>query len=253
MTKLIIFDLDGTVYLGEKEVSGAVDYIKECHAKGIRTMFVTNRSNRVPELVVEQLRGYGIPCELEDVMTTALASAAYIQKPSKVYIIGEEGLRIALENAGHTVVEDEQPDYVVVSIDREFTYAKLAKAADYILKGAKFIATNPDHRLHLNGRVCPGSGTIVAAVETATDVKPIMLGKPERALIDAALEAAGVSSDEAIAIGDNLETDIPAAAAAGVRSVLILTGYSKREDCATAKVKPDFVVADYAELSQLVL
>lgn len=253
MTKLIIFDLDGTVYLGEKEVPGAAAYIKDCHAKGIRTMFVTNRSNRVPELVVEQLQGYGIPCELSDVMTTALASAAYIKEPSKVYIIGEAGLRIALENAGHTVVEDEQPDYVVVSIDREFTYAKLAKAADYILKGAKFVATNPDHRLHLNGRVTPGSGSIVAAVQTATDVEPIMLGKPERALIDAALEAAGVTSDEAIAIGDNLETDIPAAATAGVRSVLILTGYSKREDCATARFKPDYIVEDYSELSQLAL
>lgn len=253
MTKLIIFDLDGTVYLGEKEVPGAAAYIKDCHAKGIRTMFVTNRSNRVPELVVEQLRGYGIPCELSDVMTTALASAAYIKEPSKVYVIGEAGLRIALENAGHTVVEDEQPDYVVVSIDREFTYAKLAKAADYILKGAKFVATNPDHRLHLNGRVTPGSGSIVAAVQTATDVEPIMLGKPERALIDAALEAAGVTSDEAIAIGDNLETDIPAAATAGVRSVLILTGYSKREDCATARFKPDYIVEDYSELSQLAL
>lgn len=251
MTKLIIFDLDGTVYLGEKEVPGAAEYIKQCHANGIRTMFVTNRSNRVPELVVEQLRGYGIPCELSDVMTTALAAASYISTPSKVYVVGEDGLRIALKEAGHTIVEDEQPDYVVVSIDREFTYSKLAKAATYILKGAKFIATNPDHRLHLNGRIAPGSGSIVAAVQTATDVAPVMLGKPERALMDAALEQAGVTADEAVAIGDNLETDIPAAAAAGVRTVLILTGYSKREDCATAKIKPDFVVEDYAELSQL--
>ena len=251
--KAILLDLDGTVYWGDSEVEGASDFVRQCHGKGIRCLFVTNRSNRPPEVVRDQLRGYGIPCETEDVLTSAQATARYIGRGS-VYMIGEIGLELALKEQGIRVVTDpeERPDAVVVSYDKQFTYAKLAIACRWIGDGVRFIATNPDGRLRMNGVVLPGTGAIVAAVKAGSGVEPEMIGKPERRLFDIALEILGCRPDEALAVGDFIDTDIGAANAAGIPSVLLLTGLSKREDITPDKPQPTYVMEGFAELAALV-
>ncbi len=242
-------DLDGTVYYGKDEVPGACDFIKTCQKKGIRILYVTNRANRPPEEIRDQLRSFKIPCETDDVLTAAQATARYLKKGS-AYYIGEEGMRLALEEEGITL-NDVNPDYVIVSFDREFNYAKLKKACSLIFKGAKFVASNPDRGLKMEDGISPGTGAIIAAVETGSAVKPLMIGKPEGIIFEMALQKLGMNKNEVIAIGDNVDTDIPAGITAGTRTALILTGISTYEEAMRSPHKATWTVRDFAELSAL--
>jgi len=247
--KGILFDLDGTVYLGEKEVSGAGDFINGLKPHGISPMFVTNRSNRSETQVCKHLREYGIECEERDVITTAYATALHLKKGS-YYAIGEKNLFDTLNRHGF-VYDAKAPDYVIISFDREFDYSKLSIAVGLIHEGAKFISTNPDRALKMYDSILPGTGAIVAAVEAGSDVAPLTIGKPERVIFDIAIERMGIDRSEVIAVGDNLLTDIPAGAAAGIRTALILTGMSKREDIASSPIEPTWVVEGYHELREI--
>ena len=253
MIKAIILDLDGTVYLGDREIPGAAEFVRRCHEAQIRCLFVTNRSNRPPEEVAAQLQGYGIPCGREDILTSAQATAKYLGKGS-AFLIGEIGLAEAMREEGIRIVTDpeERPYAVVVSYDREFSYAKLAMATQWISEGARFIATNPDKKLKVAGRTLPGTGSLVAAVQAATGVTPEYVGKPERLIFDMALRLAGCRADEALSVGDLLETDIRGSNAAGIPSVLMLTGVSTRADLDTSPYRPVYVCETFADLTALV-
>ena len=244
--KGILFDLDGTVYLGEKEVPGAAAFINGLKPHGIRALFVTNRSNRSDAKVCEHLQSYGIECEEQDIISTAEATALHLDKGS-YYAIGEDNLLDTLNKHGFTY-DDRSPDYVIVSFDREFNYEKLKIAVELIYAGAKFISTNPDHALKMYDKILPGTGAIVAAVATGSSVSPVTIGKPERVIFDIAIERMGIERSEVIAVGDNLLTDIPAGAAAGIRTALILTGMSSRGDVADSAVEPTWIVEGYEEL-----
>ena len=250
MIKGILMDLDGTVYRGGQAIPGAAAFINRLHAERFKYLFVTNRSNRTPETVCGQLRSFNIPCEVDNVLTSAQATARYLQRGS-VFYIGGEGLLEALKEAQMTIKE-EGPDYVVVGYDPEIDYTKLEKASRLIRAGAQFIATNPDKVVHTESGLSPGNGAIVAAIAVASGVEPMFIGKPNRTIIDIALEQLTLSRDESILVGDNLETDIMAGINAGVRTALILTGVSSREDVTSATAGPTWIVKDYNELDRLV-
>ncbi len=253
-----IFDLDGTVYLGEKEVPGAARFIADLARRGIRPLFLTNRSNRSEATVAQHLRGYGIACAEEDILTSARAAAAYLQTVRGLYVIGEEPLLAAL-NAAHIPLMACRPDLdraahidtVLVSFDRSFDYAKLVTACRLIDRGARFVATNPDGCLRTHEGLYPGTGAIVAAVAAGCGQTPEMIGKPERAIVDMAVARLGCAPRHTLMIGDNLQTDIPAGAAAGLPTALMLTGVCRRSDLAAAPVQPDLVAESYAHLQQL--
>jgi 4-nitrophenyl phosphatase len=250
MIKGVILDLDGTVYRGGAEVPGAAQFIAWLRKQGIKYLFVTNRANRTPEEICAQLRGYGISCEDKDIITTAQVTAWHLKK-GKVFFIGEEGLRRELVNAGF-VITDNSPDYVIVSYDHDPSQDKITKACRLIKDGAKFVATNPDKGLPTEDGFRAGTGAIVEKVSAGTGVKPMMIGKPERLIIDLALERMGLKTSEAINVGDNVETDIPAGKNAGVRTAFILTGLSRREDLAHVPAKPDWIVENYNELAEII-
>jgi 4-nitrophenyl phosphatase len=249
MIQGIIFDLDGTIYRGSQAVPGAADFVSRVAEQGIKVLFVTNRSNRTPESVCTQLRGYGISCTIENILTSAQATARHLRSGS-VFFIGEEGLEQALLEAGLTM-DPESPDYVVVGFDRAINYTKIEKASRLIRAGARFIVTNPDKAVNADGGISPGNGAIVAAIATASGVSPIVVGKPERAIIDIALERMGLEPENVILVGDNLETDIKAGISAGISTILILTGVSTRMDVMNSLVKPHRVVENYAELAHI--
>jgi len=144
---------------------------------------------------------------------------------------------------------DRHPDYVIVGFDRGFTYDKLRIACRCIGEGARFIATNPDRALNVENQIHPGAGALVAAIEAGTRVKPLVIGKPEPRIMEMALRRLNLRADEALAVGDNLETDIPAGAAAGIRTALLLTGVSTAEEAAAADPAPTWICADYADLA----
>lgn len=250
MIRGIILDLDGTVYLGATEVPGAGGFVRRCHAAGIACLFATNRSNRLPAEVAAQIRGYGVECADTDVLTVSQATAAFLP-PGAAFIIGEEGLEIPLREAGFTIT-DRDPDYVIVGFDRGFNYQKLKTACTLIHQGARFIATNPDQGLRLEDHVSPGTGALVAAVAAGSGRPPFYIGKPERRFMDMAVRRLGLPHDQVIVVGDNLDTDIRAGQAAGLRTALLLTGITGRADLAGADIEPTWVVESYAELEALV-
>lgn len=249
MINAFVLDLDGTVYLGEEEVPGAARFISRMRALGKRCLFLTNRANRTPGEIVAHLGQYGIACDPREVLTSAQGAAEFLA-PGRFYCIGEAALVEALEQAGH-IPDPLAPDYVVVGFDRGFNYRKLTQACRLIHKGARFIATNPDRCLLFHNGLYPGTGAMVAAIEAGCGCAAEVIGKPERRLVDIAVRHLGVPAGETVMVGDSLETDIPAGAAAGLPTALLLTGVSRREHLATARVQPTWVAESYAELESL--
>ncbi len=251
MIRGVILDLDGTVYLGDAEVPGAGEFTRKMKVLGVRCLFVTNRANRSAGEVCLHLRRYGIDCREEDVLTSAQATVRYLKKGS-VFYIGEHSFGKLLEENGFRITE-KSPDYVIVSFDRHVTAARIRKAAQLVMNGSKFIATNPDKALKIEGGVLPGTGAIVDAVALESGIKPaVMIGKPEKLIIEMALKILGMKKEEVVLVGDNVETDIPAGAGAGIRTVLILTGISSRKDLHNLGVQPTWVVESFEELSGII-
>ena len=251
--RALLFDLDGTVYRGTDAVPGAADFIRELSGRGIRALFVTNRANRSAAAVAEHLNALGITCVADDVITSAEVAAAAV-RGKKVFMIGETALADALRDCDVTLSERGQPvDAVVIGFDRDITLEKCVTATRAVLDGAQLIATNPDVLVNREDGITPGNGAFVAIVETATGQRATVMGKPQPAIVELALQRAGISAGQAVMIGDNLATDIAAGAAAGVRTALILTGVSSRADAAEFDPAPTWIVADYEALSAALL
>ncbi|PAD79344.1 MULTISPECIES: TIGR01457 family HAD-type hydrolase [Paenibacillus] len=255
--KGILIDLDGTLYHGSIRIEGADRLIGRLKKQGIPYLFVTNNSSRTPEQVANHLQQMGIPARPEEVCTSSLAAAHYIagEAPgAAVAMIGEQGLRHALESAGLILVEDD-PQYVVQGIDRSFDYESLTRSMRWIQGGAKSVLTNPDLQLPSDTGLTPGAGSIGAAIEAASGVQPIVIGKPSSILMKFATDRLGQSPEETIVLGDNIRTDIAAGAHAGCRTVLVLTGVTTEHNMQThieaAGVSPDYVCRDLMEAADL--
>ncbi|MDQ0416553.1 4-nitrophenyl phosphatase [Croceifilum oryzae] len=243
-----LIDLDGTLYRGIEVIPGAVHFMKRLVEQNIPYLYLTNNSSRLPEQVAKHLRGFGLPATPEQVYTSALATAQYVQKNypgSKVLVVGEEGLRHALIEVGMTVT-DHEPDVVVAGIDRSFDYEKLKRASLAIQDGATYIATNVDRVLPTEEGYLPGSGTINIAISHASDTKPIVIGKPETIILQYAMDLLHTKPDETLIVGDNLETDILTGVRGGVDTLMVTTGVHSRQDVEKYNITPTFVV-DYLD------
>lgn len=250
--RTFVFDLDGVIYRGDQPLPGAAETINNLRQLGHQVYFFTNNATQTRKTYVDKLTSMGIPVDKDHIMTSAYASALYLAsrgaEGKKVYVVGEQGLRDELKKVGMLLVDCSSPqdvDFVVSGLDRKFTYEKLTCAQQAILHGAEFIAANRDATFPLeNGLVVPGSGALVAAIETASGTKPLLIGKPETTAMEELLEMAGASSSDAVIVGDRLDTDILAGKKIGAITVLVLTGItttSLLED-APDYLKPDVVV-----------
>ncbi len=244
-------DLDGTTYKGTKRIPAAARFIKRLQDADKTVLFVTNNSTRTPEFVANNLReNHQINVTADNVYTTALATADYLDKVAgdrrRVYVVGESGLRKALEQR-HFQLTDQQPDYVVVGLDSQVTYAKLETAVLLIRAGATFIGTNADSNLPNERGMVPGAGSLVKLVEYATQQKPIMIGKPEATIMKMALAKADLTRDQVVMVGDNYNTDIRAAINTGMDSLLVYTGLSTPEQVAKMAVQPTHTVKSLDE------
>jgi 4-nitrophenyl phosphatase len=245
MIQGVLFDLDGTVYIGNRAVPGASEFIRRLESEGVSYLFVTNRANYTTEDIVERLRSFSIPAEPHHVLTSSQAVAEYLPKGS-FYYIGEEGLRQPLEKAGFTLT-DESPQYVIIGLDKNVTYRKIETACLLIRSGSKFIATNRDKFVNTEKGISPGNGAFVEAIRVATETEPVVIGKPEKPIMEIALNRLGVPKSLAMIVGDNPETDILAGKNAGIRTALILTGVAQ-DNAASRRFGPDWIVKDYAAL-----
>jgi 4-nitrophenyl phosphatase len=223
--------------------------------RGRRYMLATNNSTATPAMYVAKLRRMGIDVPPEAILTSALATRDYLRETlpagSGIFTIGMPAMREQLFGEGDfepVQFGEAQPAAVVVALDTGFTYDKLKAANAAIRAGARFVATNADATLPTEDGLVPGSGSIVAAVATASGVQPVVIGKPETPLLVQSLERMGVAAEDAVMVGDRLDTDILAARRAGILSVLVLTGVSTRAELTESPILPDIVVNDLPSL-----
>ncbi len=270
---LLLVDLDGVVYRGADPVPGVAAVLAARAAAGDDIVYVTNNSMHYRLDYVSRLSDMGAPVHPDRVVTSARATALYVRdhepQVRRVLVVGAGGLERELRDvglevitAGHAATRANQeaidgfeaagrPDAVVVGLDPQVTYLRLAVAADAIRAGARFIATNRDPVYPTERGLRPGSGSIVAAIEAASGVTPVSIGKPEPLLLEEAARAVGGHARDAVMIGDSLVTDIAAARAVGCRSVFMLTGVTGRDglDALPDDLRPTEVAADAAELA----
>lgn len=248
-----IIDADGVLYRDTEVIAGAPDFIEHLKAEGTPFVILTNNSSKTPAQYVAKLAEMGINVAVEQVLTSGLATTAYLLEEAgpgtAVLVIGEDGILEPLAAAGFTLVQDyESPRYVVVGLDRRLTFARLQDACLAIRRGAAFIGTNGDRTLPTPIGLIPGNGAILAAIEAATDTPPFVIGKPQTPIFRWALGRLGLSAERVACLGDRLETDILGGHRAGLRTVFVLSGVSTAEDLAAFTPKPDVVFADPAEL-----
>jgi len=248
-----ILDLDGVVYRGGDPVPGAAEAIAALRERGRRIVFLTNNSARTPERVAEKLAGMGIPSNPDEVVTSAQAAAALVGKvvstPATAFVVGEEGVRRALADAGVRVVDGraDHADVVVVGWDRSADYEKLRTASVLVQRGARLVATNADASYPApDGELWPGAGALVAAVETATGATAEVAGKPHGPLFEEAVRRAGTKN--VLVVGDRIETDVEGAIRAGLDVALVWSGAAGPGDLLDADGVPVAVAEDLGGL-----
>ncbi|WP_210471143.1 TIGR01457 family HAD-type hydrolase [Sporosarcina sp. 6E9] len=242
-------DLDGTVYHGTERIPEAVTFISDLQSQGIEPYYITNNSTATPEQVIEKLASFGVKTYVEKIMSSALVSAKYCKEHydgATVQMIGEKGLHDALVAEGFTFVT-ENPDIVVVGLDREVNYAKFTEIALAIRSGAKFIATNGDKAIPTERGLLPGAGSIVKLLEFTTGVKPVFIGKPEPHMLAFIKNENGYSKEEMVMVGDNYDTDILSGIRYGIDTIYVEGGVTSKEEVLGQAEKPTHILNSLAD------
>ena len=246
-----LVDMDGVLYHGDRRMLGAAEFIATLREEKTPFLLVTNNSTLTPEEYVAKVGGMGIHVGPQNVLTSSIATAQYLSKiappGAAVHTIGENGLRKALLDKGFKLV-DRGGDYVVVGMNRQLTFDTLKWAALAIRAGAPFIGTNPDKTLPVEEGQIPGNGAVLAALEAATEVKPYVIGKPEKALLQIGLEWLGAPAADTAILGDRVETDILGGERVGLITVLVLSGVTTQQGLDASGLVPDFVFGNVSEL-----
>jgi glycerol 3-phosphatase-2 len=246
----LLLDLDGVLYRGDEAVPGAPQTMAAIRERGIPVAFITNNSARTPEQVAAKLEAMGIAAAASEVVTSGLATADLLagRGGGSVFVVGQDGLRTALEDAGIQIVDGEpdRTDLVVVGLDDAADYTKLKRACLLVERGAALVASNPDRAFPSSDGMWPGAGALLAVITTTTGAAAEIVGKPYAPLFEMARRRAG--GGVPLVVGDLLDTDIAGAAGLGWDSLLVLSGASTRDDLEASKVRPTFVGADLSTL-----
>ena len=259
--ELFLFDMDGTLYLGDEVYDGAVALMEDLPRLKKRYIYLTNNSSRAGTDYITRLRRLGFPCEAENVFTSGMATGLYLNQNcpgASVYLAGTRafyreltsyGIHLINDELGHT--DESDVDVVVQGFDTELRYEKLDRAVHFLRRGARFIAANPDWVCPMPaGEVLPDCGSICALLTASSGVEPEYIGKPNRNMIDVISKMTGVPNERICAVGDRLYTDIAVAQNAGAVSVLVLSGETDEQMLAAAQRKPDYVFPSVKELHQ---
>jgi NagD protein len=238
-----VCDMDGVIYHGSRLIPGALDFVRRLEAAGHKFLFLTNNSQWTPRDLRHKLEQMGISADESAFHTSALATADFLSRQKTggtAYVIGGAGLTHALYSVGFTLTEH-NPDYVVVGETRSYDYEKIERAVRLILKGARFVATNPDLTGPTEQGITPACGALVAPIELATGKKPYFVGKPNPLMMRTALRALQTHSAEAFMVGDRMDTDIIVGTEAGMKTILVLSGVTTREMIDLYPYRPTYV------------
>ena len=255
--RYLITDMDGVLWRGREPLPGLLDFVRLLRARGIRLMCATNNASTLAETLAERLQSWGTDITADEIMTSSSATADYLAERlpagARLYAIGMEGLRQPLLARGFQLAaEDDRAEVaaVVVGIDWQVSYSQLKRAALHVRAGARFIGTNGDRTFPSPEGIIPGNGALLAFIEAATDTPPLLIGKPERVLYEMALKRMRAVPDQTLVLGDRMETDILGAVRLGLKSALVLTGVTAREELSAFEYQPDWVFNDLPALTQ---
>ena len=247
--------MDGVIWRSDAPIGNLASLFGRIRARRLKFVFATNNSTQTSEQYVEKLQEFGVDAEPRQVITSSQAAVhAMAQKfppGTKVFMIGEDGLRLPLEEKGFEVLSvDEAPqaEVVVMGLDRGINFQKAIEATLLVRRGVPFYATNPDKTFPTPRGLIPGAGAWYSVVTTATGVEPIVAGKPFPFLMELSLEKLGTDKEETLVVGDRLDTDIAAGQAVGCHTALVLSGVATREQGESWKPKIDIIVEDLETL-----
>lgn len=245
--RALLLDMDGVLWRDNQPIYDLAGLFDEICKYGLKVALLTNNATLTVDQYLEKLRSFGVELEPWQIITSAEATGDFLQRRfssgGRVYVIGEKGLREALENRQFTLADDEVCA-VVVGLDRQLTYEKLKRATLLIREGALFIGTNPDRSFPTPQGLVPGAGAILAAIQAASDQSPIVIGKPSKEIFETALLRLGVTPSQTLMIGDRLDTDIQGARTIGCKEMLVLTGVTTLEEALAWNPPPSNVVGD---------
>ena len=254
--ELFVLDMDGTFYLGDQRIEGALEFVQYVQEKGRKVLFFTNNSSKSPEVYMEKLAKMDCPISRDQIMTSGDVTIAYLNEtyPGKsVYLVGTPALVKSFTEGGIKLWKDgdPRPDLVVVGFDTTLTYEKLERACTFIREGSTFLATHLDINCPTEYGFMPDCGAFCAAITLSTGVEPKYLGKPFRETVDMVLLHTGAQREKVAFVGDRLYTDVATGVKHGANGLLVLSGETHAEDIEKSDVKPDGVYLSLGEMKEL--
>lgn len=252
--KLFMLDMDGTFYLGNQIIPGSLEFIDAVVKSGRDYLFLTNNSSHNADHYVKKLAKMGLEVEKSKVLTSGEATASYLRRTypgKKAFVLGNEFLFADLADAG-IEIDQEHPDYVVVGFDTTLDYAKMTAVCDFVRAGLPYIATHPDWNCPTETGFIPDIGAIMAFIEASTGRKAdIVIGKPYRGIVDAALERTGLEAKDLAMVGDRLYTDIETGNRHGMTSILVMSGETTQAMLEESEPKPHLCYGRLADMIDL--
>ncbi|RLQ85149.1 TIGR01457 family HAD-type hydrolase [Planomicrobium sp. Y74] len=237
-------DLDGTVFRGSELIPETADFIHRLQKKGMEPYYVTNNASMTQQQFAEKLKSFGIVSPADHIMTSAIAAAKYIKRwypGKKVFMIGTDGVEEALKSEGIERVY-ENADIVLMGIDRNINFKKLATACLEVRKGAVFLSTNRDLAFPSERGFMPGNGAFTKVVSSSTGVEPVFIGKPEMHMLEAIKYENGCDKEGMVMVGDNYDTDIQAGIRFGIDTIHVNTGVTPMEEAVKKEVPPTYAI-----------
>ena len=251
--KLFVLDMDGTIYLEDTVIPGAIEFINTLRAQGKDYLFFTNNSSKNSSMYVDKLNRLGFETPIEKIMTSGGVTIDFLKskRPGQsVYLSGTPALEQSFQENGIRLT-DENPDIVVIGFDLTLNYEKIDKMCHFIRNGAEFIATHPDVNCPVEKGYLPDCGAMCAMIQASTGKSPKYLGKPHIETIEAILRITGLQKKDIAVVGDRLATDIALGVYHQVTSILMLTGATSRDDLAISDIQPSYVFDSIADLADL--
>lgn len=248
-------DMDGTVYLGEKWIDGAMDFLQAVEQAGKKYIFLTNNSSKNPQAYVEKLGRMGLDVDESKIVTSGQATIAYLKEHfpgKKVFLLGNELLQAEFEEEGITL-EEEHPDMVVTAFDTSLTYAKMCKVCDFVREGLPYLATHPDYNCPTETGFMPDAGAIHAFINASAFRYPDhIIGKPNGDIMDYLAMRAGVTKAQTAMVGDRLYTDVAAGVNNGYTGILVLSGEAGMKDVEESEVVPHLIFSSVKDMMGLI-
>nr|AGS52002.1 putative NagD-like phosphatase [uncultured bacterium contig00006] len=253
--RLFLLDMDGTVYIGDRLFSCTLPLLQRLDANGVGRLFLTNNSSKDKADYIAKLNRLGVAASERHILTSGDAAIDYLKEKlpgAAVYLVGTASLQRAFEAAGIALTDCERCDAAVVGFDTELTYNKLEGLYRAVASGRRYICTHPDMLCPAENGFIPDIGATIAYIEALTSRRPdVVIGKPERYMIDAAAKRFCVGVDEIAVVGDRLYTDMELARRAGATSVLVLSGETTKEQALLAAEQPDYIFDDLSGITDL--